>query len=213
MNQGGPRKLAADDISLYWVNGDSGELRRAWLDETTPGNAAIADMQVAPVELTLDLHNQSVYWTNYGSGNFGGLVQGADLGGQNRHTLGKGQAGPRGISVGPTHIYWANADNGTVMRAASDGSDLGAFASDRHNPNDVLVDGDWLYLAEGGSAPYYEDGRIVAFRLDGTDERVLAENQHYPRSLAVDASAVYWVDTGRRDSDQYDGAVMRVAKP
>jgi sugar lactone lactonase YvrE len=211
--QGGPVKVAADETALYWVNNAAGEVRRQWLDQGTPGGVAIADNQSAPVELTVDVRRQTVFWTNSGSGDFGGVVQGADVDGANRHTLGMGQASPRGISVGPTYVYWANAGNGTVMRALPGGGDLSAFTSDKHSPNDVLVDGDWLLVAEGGNAPYYQDGRILALRLDGSEERVLADKQRYPRSLAVDAYAVYWVNVGSRDDDQYDGALTRVAKP
>jgi sugar lactone lactonase YvrE len=214
MNQGGPRKLAADETALYWVNGDSGEVRRQWLDQGTPGGVNIASSQPSPVEVTVDVKSMRVYWTDFGDGSdFGGTVHSSDVDGANERTLAPAQASPRGISVGPTYVYWANAGNGTVMRATATGMSVGAFASDRLAPNDVLVDGDWLYVAEGGSAPYYQNGRIVAMSLDGSVTKVLAENQRFPRSLASDAGAVYWVNVGTQMDDQYDGAVMRVGKP
>jgi sugar lactone lactonase YvrE len=211
-DQGGPRKLAVDETAVYWVNGRSGEVRRSWLDGSLP-DGAIATSQGSPVEITASVALGAVFWTNYGSSDFGGLTVGADVNGDNLGILATGQAQPRGLSLGPTYLYWANFGSGTVMRARPDGSDLAAFASDRLSPNDVLVDGDWLLVAEAGSAPFFRDGRILAMRLDGSETRILAEDQRHPRSLAVDGDAVYWVNVGTTDHDQYDGALLRVKKP
>jgi hypothetical protein len=213
MGQDGPTRIAADQDALYWVNHDGGEVRRQWLDMGTPGGLAIAAMQDTPMDIAVDVAAARVYWTDAGTGDFGGAVHVADPDGQNERTIAQGQAITRGLSLGPTYVYWANAGNGTVMRALPTGMEVSVFASDRRTPNDLLVDGDWIYLAEGGTAPAYLDGRIVALKLDGSAEKVLADDQKYPRALAMDGSAVYWVNVGSRDSDQSFGAVMRVAKP
>ena len=194
------------------MNGDSGELRRQWLDQGTPGGVAIVAMQDGPVELAVDVADARVYWTDYGGSDFGGGVTAPTPTGSTStrwHRVRRASRPPAGAHL--PLLGQRRQRHGDA--GAPTGKVIAAFASDRRTPNDVLVDGDWLYLAEGGSAPYYQDGRIVALKLDGTGSQVLADGQRYPRSLAVDANAVYWVDTGTLDSDQYDGAVMRVAKP
>jgi hypothetical protein len=215
--QGEPRKLAVDETALYWVNAanddgtSSGDVHRAWLDGSSQG--AIVTGRPSPVEISVDIKNANVFWTEFGTSEFDGSLMSADVQGNNLSELATAQDQPRGLTLGSTNVYWANFGNGTVMRANQDGTNVGAFASDRLSPSDVLISGDWLLVAESGSPPYYTDGRIVAMKLDGTDSKILADSQNNPRSLAMDDKAVYWVNAGTIMTDQYDASVMRVAKP
>jgi hypothetical protein len=118
------------------------------------------------------------------------------------------------VAVGPTYLYWTNVGNGTIMRIpTSQGPTPEPLVSSASTPNDVTLDHDWLYWVEGGTAPYYLDGRVMAMKLDSSAKRTLASGQVFPRAIAVDDTCVYWVNRGTPDTDKFDGAVAKVAKP
>ncbi len=208
-----PRRFAVDDRSVYWVDAGSGEVRRQDYQLGTPGGAVLVGGQLAPVDVVYSAFQQRIYWTNYGDSDFTGSVWGADPDGAGAAALATNQQQPRGIAAGSATVYWANAGNGTIMRLRTDGSAADAFTSSLLTPNDVALDADWLYSAEGGTPPNYRDGRVVARRLDGSEARTLAAGRIHPRALALDADTVYWVDRGTPNADNYDGAVAKVAKP
>jgi hypothetical protein len=212
MQQDGPIKIAVDGTALYWINGNSGEVRRMWLDGGTPNGLVIAQ-PAAPSGLAVDAAVQRVHVTTSGSNGGDGLLVAFDFDGKNAATLASSLHDPRGVALGPTYVYWVNTTDGTVLHARRDGSDFGPSASSRATPRAVALDADRLYWVEAGTAPYYLDGRVASCKLDGSDLQVLADHRSYPRNLALDDKYVYWVDRGTAGGDMYDGAVLRVEKP
>jgi len=204
-----PRKVAIEAQRLFWVT--SSEMRGKYLVGGTGDGLTLADNQPSPVEITV--HGTRVYWTNYGTSDYSGSVMKSELTGAHLETLADKQQQPRGIAAGPTFVYWANAGNGTIMRVDPQSPSPEAVASSVATPNAVELDQEWLYYLEGGTQPYYADGRVVALRLDGSEKRTLATGQIYPRSLALDATCVYWVNRGTPGQDKLDGAVMKSARP
>ena len=186
-------------------------MRGEWLDDGASDGATLVDAQASPVELTL--RGSALYWTNYGDDDYTGSVMTAGLDGSGPHSLATSLQKPRGITAGPTFLYWTNAGNGTVMRVDPTGGQPEPIVSSAATPNDVAVDQDWIYWLEGGTDPLYTDGRVMAMRLDGTGKRPLAEARIYPRSIALEGDAVYWVDRGTPGADKLDGAVAKVARP
>jgi hypothetical protein len=92
-------------------------------------------------------------------------------------------------------IYWANAEEGTIRVADSDGSGAKSLFSGEDYPQGVSLD-----LAAGKI--YWADtetGTIRVGNLDGSGSAsTLYAEQLLPRGVAIDASAgkIYWADDG-----------------
>lgn len=211
MQQDGPIKIAADDTALYWINNNSGEVRRMYLDGGTPNGLPIAQ-PAAPSGLAVDAAALRVYVTTWGTDGTDGVATAFDVDGKNAISIANNLHDPRGLALGPTYVYWVDTADGTLLHARPDGSDFGPSVSNRATPRAVALDASRIYWVEAGSAPYYTDGRVATCKLDGSDLRVLADHRSYPRNLALDDSYVYWVDRGTAGGDMFDGAVLRVEK-
>jgi hypothetical protein len=211
--QDGPRKIVTTLQTIYWINGNSGELRGKDVQFGSPNGAVLVPSLAGPVRLAVRQDTGALFWTEYGTNGSDGAVTTSDRFGMNGMVLATNRQSPRGVTAGTTFVYWAEAGAGAVMRAMPDGTMLGAVASDLLTPQDVAVDGLWIYWLEGGTQPNMLDGRVVARRLDGSDQRTIATDRHDPRYLAQDADWIYWVDGGDPTHDAYDGAVVKAAKP
>jgi hypothetical protein len=106
--------MAADAMNLYWITRD-GSVRS--LAASTPNQPPreIAKL-TAPQRIAID--ETSLYVTTSGlSASSGTLVRIAkDTG--DKTELAKGLANPSAIVVDTTAVYWANVDDGTIMRVA-----------------------------------------------------------------------------------------------
>jgi hypothetical protein len=216
--QDGPRKVAVDDPNIisatpsaYWINGNSGEVRRRFLEDGTANGSAIVTNVNAPVAIASN--GTRICFSSVGDGDISGTVNCCDPTGAPMSTLGTALALPRGLSIGATHVYWANSGDGTIRRATPTGGDKSIVLTNRKTPSDVRVTGNAIFWVESGSAPNYDDGAVAMADLDGGNVVTLATGQRNPRRLSVDATAVYWIDSGSTLSDAFDGAVMKVALP
>ncbi len=99
-----------------------------------------------------------------------------------------------GTGVVPGHLYWANQDAGTIVKAASDGSNLQVIATSEGQPRAVAVDSANLYWTRMA-------GTIVEAGLDGSNPQVIATGQAAPNGMAVDGTHLYW-------SSGYNGTIV-----
>jgi serine protease len=105
-------------------------------------------------------------------------------------TLVTGQSNPDGVAVDSSHIYWANAGDGTIHEANLDGTSPQTLVTGNINsgPRGVAVSSSHIYWADSNS------GTIMEANLNGTGVTTLVTGQNQPYGVAVDGSHIYWTD-------------------
>ncbi len=109
---------------------------------------------------------------------------------------------PRRFAVDATSLYYFTqapaAVTADLVKQAKTGGPVTVVLSDLHTPEDVLVDGDSLYVLEGGAQP--GEGRVQRISKTGDCGQVLAtkETLGYPvytySHLATSATHVFWAN-------------------
>ena len=186
--------IAVASAGVFWTENGATNVGAVPLD----GGAAyaIATDQDQPRGIATD--GARVYWTNEGPD--AGFVVSANFDGTGRQILTGQQAGSKDITVVSGTLFWANADDGTIMTAATDGRGAATVASMQAGVFGVASDGTSVYWAT-----HVDGGAVASAKRDGTGLATLATNQASPRAVAIDATYVYW-------TDQNDGTVRRVAR-
>jgi len=144
---GGVRRLVAEttvDVEhlqvgnnwVYWASPNHGKLMRVPTSGGTP--TTIAQGQSTPVGLVLD--DAKLTWINQGDG----TVRRANLNGSSPATVANGMGQLKTVTQDAGMLYWAN-DAGEVWRCATDGSGLMKIADGQVDPDDIAVDGNWVY--------------------------------------------------------------------
>jgi hypothetical protein len=131
----------------------------------------------------------------------------AGLDGTGAQVIASLQAGPEGVAVGGSHLYWAtlgNGTSGTIVEANLNGTGAHAIVSGLSFPIGVAVNASHLYWSTRGSGAA-NTGTIVEANLDGTGVQVIASAQNGPYGVAVDASHLYWANQG---ADTNTGTIM-----
>lgn len=98
---------------------------------------------------------------------------------------------PTALAVDSTHIYWVNANDGTIGRATSIGGDVNqSFITGAVHPTGLALGVNGAYIYWSSRA-----GTIGRANYDGTgvDNHFITGAIH-PRSVAVDATHIYWVN-------------------
>src|SRR5690242_10766154 len=110
--------VAVDSSHVYWINRNTGAVRRASpdgsnLQDLVPGQFALATGGVA-------VDASHLYWTNSGDG----TIWRASLDGTNAQSIvqGEGQDSLFAVAVDASHLYWTNRSQGTVKRADLEGT-------------------------------------------------------------------------------------------
>lgn len=105
-------------------------------------------------------------------------------------------AGTYGITVDETHVYWANAGEGSIMKAPLGGGTPSAVVSGLERPVAVVVDDENIYWtqdtdAEGG-------GPVMMMPLDGGSPTRVGQrsNGGGAAGIAIDATHIYWAERG-----------------
>jgi virginiamycin B lyase len=108
------------------------------------------------------------------------------------NALVSGLAGPCGVAVNATHLYWADRAGNAIGRANRDGTDVDrSLIGGLQAPCGIAVDSDHLYWADPRA------GTIGRARLDGSEvEPQFAIGAEVPCGVAVDDDHIYWSDPG-----------------
>jgi len=169
--------VAVDSSHVYWINRNTGAVRRANpdgsnLQDLVPGQFALATGGVA-------VDASHLYWTSYAGGPTAGTIRRANLDGSNPQAIVPGQAAPFGIAVDASHLYWTAIGEGVIYEANLDGTNPQAIISGQSGPWGVAVDASQLYWTNPVA------GTIWAANLDGSSPHVLATGQDNPAGVAV----------------------------
>jgi hypothetical protein len=148
--------------------------------------------------------------SNSGSGSGANAESGTCSAGQAAITLASGQAGPMGIAIDSTSVYWTNTANGgdppangVVMKVALNGGTPSTLASGQNNPWAIAVDSTSVYWTNS-----IDNGSVMKVPLDGGTITTLASGQSDPKGITVDGASIYWTNTsGESDGN---GTVLKV---
>jgi hypothetical protein len=114
----------------------------------------------------------------------------APVGGGAPTVLATGQAAPGRLALDATHVFWVNAwglNEGSVMRADLDGSNVTTVAANQNAP---------IALAVGGNVVCWcseSPGLLACANIDGTNPQTIATNRVW------DGGFVYFVDSSTGD--------------
>ena len=190
--------VAVDSSHVYWVNTNTGAVRRANPDGSSPQDLVPGQFALAH---------------RWGGGRrqpslLDQLRRGPDRG---HHPAGQpGRQQPPGHRHWPGRPlrdrgrrgdpYWTNSGDGTIWRADLDSTNAQSIVQGEGQNSlfAVAVDASHLYWTNRSQ------GIVKRANLDGTTPQTLLQGQNQPQALAVDATYVYWSNLG----DQ-TGAIRR----
>ena len=206
-----PDGIAVDATSVYWSSGnavmkvplDGGAVATLAYEghpECDPPvchlTATLGPPAPSPVGIAVDARN--VYWTNMGTGSYGGTVMKVPLSGGTPTTLAAMQLNPVGIAVDTTSVYWFNIGEtegpfvgiflGSVVKMPLDGGASTALASGQRFPAGMAADATSVYWTDPGA------DNVLKVPLGGGTPTTLAFEQDTPWGIAVDSTSVYWAN-------------------
>jgi len=215
----------ADDLLLFWADGDQDSIYRSALDGSNP--QVLVDVATIPqasggstnyAQLGVAVDRNYIYWAD----NVQESIYRSALDGSNPQVLVDRADIPQasggnftyfqvGMAMDSNYIYWADAHQKSIYRSALDGS----------NPQ-VLVDVIDIPQASGGNPSYLQAGvamdsnyiywadffqdSIYRSALDGNNPQVLVDKAAIPQAsggstsygqagVAVDSNYIYWSDS------------------
>ncbi|HEY6463795.1 MAG TPA: hypothetical protein VIY73_26680, partial [Polyangiaceae bacterium] len=155
----------------------------------------VATNQDYPWAIAVDDNN--VYWTNYdnasapenGGATSSGAVMKVPLTGGTPVTLDQGLAGPWGIAIDATNVYYTNAGGGHVKSVPIAGGTVTTLASNQQTPVGIAVDGTNVYWAN------YANGTIGATAKGGgggVGVLTTSNTAAYVEAVAVNATTLFF---------------------
>ena len=137
--------VAVDSSHVYWINRNTGAVRRANPDGSNPQDLVPGQFALATGGVAVDASH--LYWTSYVGGPTAGTIRRANLDGSNPQAIVPGQAAPFGIAVDASHLYWTNSGDGTIWRANLDGTNAQSIVQGEGQNSlfAVAVDASHLY--------------------------------------------------------------------
>lgn len=141
-----PNGLAGDALNLYWVNRLEGGVKKAAHDFSNEVALAKGDV---PWDIVVD--ETSIYWTEQGSmPGAGKVMKASKTDGAGVTMLAADAAGPQGIAVDATRVYWANKNDGTIKSVPITGGAVTVLAAAQVAPANVAVDAHFVYWTDAG---------------------------------------------------------------
>jgi hypothetical protein len=154
-NTSGPRTLAVDGSSLYWVSAGGEVGTCAQLPAPCPSSTDLASAESSPY--LLSIYNGDIYWSNNVSGT-GSIAKCSISGCGGVPTTVTPADFPFGIAVDASGIYWdAGGSSGVVLHCPLSGCAAGpeVLATGQNAPFTLLADARFLYWTNSG------DGRVM----------------------------------------------------
>ena len=130
-----------------------------------------------------------IYWVSSDE------IWAANLDGTSPHAIVTGQIGAEGIAVNSSHLYWADAPDGTIWEANLNGGSPHTILTSQRGQTGLAVTASQIYWANNGGG-VDRAGAIWAANLDGSSPHAIVTGQTLPSGVAADASHVYWADEG-----------------
>jgi hypothetical protein len=181
--------IAANATGVYWLENDTGLVRRVVPPATTIED--LATNQTGGSALAVDAGH--AYWAIYGNGAMYELA----LGQPNIVTVFNATS-PEAVVAGPTDLYVGGADRNIYRVPIMKGKSTPVAMDPRGDFGSIVVDGTSIYWTA------QNDGRVMRAPLDGSSMEVLATDQTFPRAMVADATNLYWLTS--------DGFVRSVPK-
>lgn len=136
--------IVADATSVYWVNRQDGYIKRSDPDFSNETPLASGDI---PWHVEVD--GTRIYWSEQGSSPGTGKVMSASkIDGSGSTVIAMNQAGPQGLAVDATSVYWANKEDGTIHKAPLGGGASTVLAQGQLAPANVVVDAKYVYWTD-----------------------------------------------------------------
>jgi hypothetical protein len=183
-----PEQVVSDDTSIYVTL-----FKRDAVLAISP-RAASSKLLFSFRRGVLAVHGATLYAVSYASG---ALVAAPTTGGSPR-TIAKGFVRPTALAVDDTHAFVYGEKDRTWRRVDLATGAIDVIATELDNSDDVISDGDWLYV-------YSWPSKLLRIAKDGSKTDVLADDLKSPTDIAIDADAVYVVS---RDQNR----IVRIRK-
>jgi len=167
-------------VTIRHAPADPGHSHKATLHATSSGSPIAASLTALRAASTSHL-----YWAKNG-----GTITRANLNGTRVTRLVARQAGPVGVAVGSSHLYWADNNSGTIMAANLNGTGVTTLVTGQQSPTGVAVNSSHIYWAS------YGGNTIRKANLTGTGVATLVSGQTGPVGMAVNSSHIYWTNLG-----------------
>jgi hypothetical protein len=116
------------------------------------------------------------------------------------------QPRPTAVAVDPTHVYWLNADDHTIMRVPISGGSVESAAKDVFSQN-FAIDADAIYYVGGTNGPLQRVGK------EQRDLTTIATTGDPAEGfVAVDSSNVFWATGSVEGNLYFEGNVWMTPK-
>ena len=123
-----------------------------------------------------------IYWVSSDE------IWAANLDGTSPHAIVTGQIGAEGIAVNSSHLYWADAPDGTIWEANLNGSSPHTILTSQRGQTGLAVTASQIYWANNGGG-VDRAGTIWAANLDGSSPHAIVTGQDSPSWMAVTPAA------------------------
>ena len=177
-----PYAIALGETHIYWTDrGDTGVYRLP-LDDLSRDRERLAGPDTTGTDI--EVVDDQIFWTDYGDGSVWRLSVGGTPA-----PFAQGQNDPVSIATAGDFVYWTNwgdgdfEANGSVMRAALDGSSVEELAGGVPGPDGIVATGEFVAWAN------YRDispGNSIWLRPHATgDVDTVADGQERPVDIDV----------------------------
>ena len=181
-SQSGPTNIAVSVDDVFWTNKGGTVMS---VPKTGGTLTTIATMQDGPTGIAVDA--SSVYWVTSSA------VRKAPLKGGTPKDLAIGESGASALALGPAAVYWISFGDRSVKTTSKDGGTPQVIASNLQTPMAIGLDGEYVYIADQGSAAAaFADGSIARIPREGGALEVIKPNQSGPKSLAIQGGFLAW---------------------
>lgn len=193
--QGLPDEITVDGTHVYWA-GFVGTVSRAPLAGGSPTLLTPSSFPHSPRGLAVDVNSLFV-------GTFDGSIWRATLDGRDWGTIRQPASGD-GLTemvMDGTHLYWADANAGRILRIAKEGGPVQLLVEGAQ-AGDLEVDDRFLYWTASTS--------IRRMPKEGGPITDVAVQLWYPSELELEGAYLYWLDEGSGANRAH--AVRRIAR-